>query len=276
MNLLQLLRTPFPRPAYSRENIRWIVMMGLAASTFILWYEPFGIENPTGDWMVRLVIFSLGMVFIVSVWLIEFAIPGWFPRPFQRWTVGKAILWYTIVLLFVGGCQFVYKSWWAGWSDFTWSEFAGVVIRVTGISFSVGFILLGVWQYLRPKTFTRLLTGETFQVRTSDGKPLSLNLGEVLFLASDDNYVDIHLLRNGQRETVVVRSSLKHLEAQLVHPLSPIQRCHRRYLIHTDCFEIMDQSSRKMTIGLKRYPDQLPVSKKYIPRLRPLLPIRPK
>jgi len=144
-----------------------------------------------------------------------------------------------------------------------------------GISLIVGFFLLGIWQYWQRKQFIQLLSGETVLIQIPDGTTISLNLPDVLFLASDDNYVDIHLVSGNKRRTIVVRSSLTNLESQLATPLSPIQRCHRKYLINTNYFDVIEHSSRKMTIGLKNYPDHLPVSRKFIPRLRQLLPIRP-
>ncbi|NNF21675.1 MAG: LytTR family transcriptional regulator [Saprospiraceae bacterium] len=275
MKIFELLHTPFPRPVASRKTILLILFIGLAASGFILLYKPFGIENTTGELYVDLVIFSLGILFILSILFIEFFIPLLVPKPFQRWTLGKALLWYPIVIVFVGGCQFLYKSYWAGWHDFTFLEFVFVLFRTLGISFTVAFFVLGIWQYLNRKRLSMLTSKEVYDVMTSDGKVVQLGLNNILYIASSDNYVEVHIEENGDRHKLILRSSLKKIETQISNPLSPIIRCNRRYLININRFIISSESSRKMDLILVKYEDSIPVSTKYIPQIKQRLTVRP-
>ncbi len=274
MKLKNIILAPFPRPKWTRKNILWIILVGLGASIFILLYEPFGIANTTGEWHVDLVIFSLGLVFIASAFFAEFVVPALFPKPFKRWTVGKAMIWYPIVIVFLGGVQFLYKSWWGGWIDFTWQEFFFVLARMLGISFTVAFFILGIWQYLDKKKFSRILSKEVYNLKTPDGRETRLDLSEVLFIASDDNYVDIHIESAGTRKKIILRSSLKNIETQLANPISPIKRCHRGFLINTNYFKILEERNRKMTIGLENYNDEIPVSGQFIPLMKEHLDFR--
>lgn len=274
-NLSQLLFTPFPRPQRSKKKLWYIILVGLGCSFFILLYQPFGIQNQTGEWLVDLVIFSLGVVFILAILFMEWVIPQLFPRLFNHWTLGKAVLWYTCVILFVGLTMFIYKNIWGGFREFTSLEFFLVVGRILIIGSTVSFIILGVWQYFNQKNIAAILANETYTVTAQNGKTIKLILKEILYISSDDNYVDIHYLADGIRQKAVFRSSLKNMEAQIVTPLSPIFRCHRQHLINIEYFTIEKMNSRSMLVTLDNYGDEIPVSKKYIDHIKQHLSTHP-
>ena len=269
------LKTPFPRPKANKTNFLWIICVGLGASLFILLYKPFGIENTTGELYVDLIIFSLGILFILSILFIEFLVPKLIPRPFQKWTLGRALVWYPIVIVFIGGTQFLYKSWWGDWHDFTVQEFLLVLARTLGIGMTVAFIVLGIWQYLNQRKISALTSKETYTLTTPQGNEIKVNLNNILFVASDDNYVDLHIEEDGKRDKIMLRSTLKNIESQLINPISPIKRCHRRYLINPSKFNVANDSNKKMTIRLNDYDDQIPVSAQYMSQIRKELEIRP-
>ena len=273
--LLQFLSTPFPRPQRTRKNLLYIVLVGLGSSFFILLYKPFGIQNQTGEWLVTVVIFSLGLVFILSVLLMEWVVPAVFPYLFRQWTLGKAIMWYTWLILFVGFVMFVYKNLWSGFREFTSLEFLLVSGRVFIIGITVSFVVLGIWQYISQRKMALVSSQETYTIKAQNGKAIQFIPQDILYIQSDDNYVDIHYLAKGVRQKEVLRSSLKSVETQIVNPLSPMVRCHRQYLINLERFQIAKMTTRAMTLALKDYEDEVPVSKKYIPDLKQQLSTRP-
>lgn len=193
----------------------------------------------------------------------EFIIPLWFKSVFRRWTLGKAILWYTWLILFVSAVMFLLKSFIAGFSDFTMIEYINVIGRITALSLIVAFFALGIISYFNQKKMAMLSSKELYKITAPKVQPIELNLNEILFIVSDDNYVDIHLESNGERKKVVFRSSLKNIENQIVNLIFPIYRCHRRYLVNINYFEIKNKKSRKASIALKNYGDEVPVSSTY-------------
>ena len=275
MKLVSFLSTPFPRPAKSKRNLLWVVLVGLSGSLFIMLYNPFGIRNDTRMWYIDLVILGLGLLFILSVLFMEWLIPSLFPKIFEKWNVGKALIWYTLLIVFIGANNFIYKNYWANFTEFTWTEFFLVLARTLGVGITVTFFVIGIWQYLNRRKLAMISSRETYTVTTQNGKKVDLNLNDILFISSDDNYVDIHYQIGNLRKKIVLRSSLKNIESQISNALSPITRCHRRYLINTKHFEITEKSSRSMTIGLKDGEDQVPVSKQYVNSIRRRLSIRP-
>ncbi len=275
MSIRDYLNAPFPRPKRSRKNLLWVILVGIASSLFILLYQPFGIENTTGEIIVDLIILSLGVLFIISVLFMEWLIPSVLPKLFRNWTLGKALLWYALVILFIGAMQFLYKSFWSNFQEFTWGDFFGVLARTFGIGITVSFFVTGIWQYLNRRRLSLITSAETYTVTSQTGKTLSLNLKDILYISSDDNYVDIHYEVDGERKKLVFRSSMKNVEKQIVNPLSPILRCHRRFLINSEHFVIDNPSNRSMTVKLKNHGDSVPVSGQYTTVVKARLQIRP-
>ncbi|MEL7119437.1 MAG: LytTR family transcriptional regulator DNA-binding domain-containing protein [Bacteroidota bacterium] len=275
MNAIKLLNTPFPRPKRNRRNLLWVCLIGLSCSLFIILFKPFGIENVNEQWFYELAIISIGVVFILAYLFIEWLIPYCFPSIFNKWTLKKAILWYTLVMLFIGAVVFLYKSFLAGFSNFTLLEYFFVIARTLGMALIVTFFSLGLYQYFNRKNVSLFSNSEEYYLTIEGGKALRIKPKNILYISSDDNYVDIHFLDNGKRKKEVLRSSLKNIESQLVNQISPIYRCHRRHLINIEYFNIQKMTSRSMLISLKEYEDQIPVSKKYTEIIRQLLTIRP-
>ncbi|MEM8998659.1 MAG: LytTR family DNA-binding domain-containing protein [Bacteroidota bacterium] len=240
------------------------MLLGVCGSLFIFLYNPFEIAEQAGDLFVNLLLFSLGVVFALAIIFMEWAIPWLFPRYFKKWNIGKALLWYTFVFLFAGTINFIYKSYLGGFREFTLLEWVFVLARTLAISGTVAFFIVGLYQLLNKNKLARLVSGEQFTIKASDGKSYNLNLNQILYLSSDDNYVDIHYLENKVRKKLIVRSSLKYLEAQLVNPISPIQRCHRQFLINTSKFTIQRATSRSMLLELLGQSDSIPVSSQYV------------
>lgn len=275
MKYPSILFTPFPRPKNSRKNILWLFAIALSTSLFILIFKPFDIENRTGVWYFNLIIFGLGMIFFLSIYIMEFVVPRLLPKLFLKWSLGKAIVWYAWLILFVGAIMFLSKSYLAGFRDFTWIEYLFVLGRISVISITVSFFVIGIFNYFNRKNFSMMTSNEDYLITAPNTKPLSLNLNNLMYIVSDDNYVDIHMEVDGARKKLILRSSLKNIEEQIVNPLSPIFRCHRRHLINFEYFKVKNKTSRNMIIQLKTYEDEIPVSRQYVDPIVKLLQTHP-
>lgn len=260
--MIKFLYTPFPRPKNTFKNIAKIFLFGFIASLFIIFFKPFKIEH-NGDFLFISIIITMGLIFSLSIYFMEFFIPKFLKKIFNKWTLGKAALWYTWMILFVSGIMFILKSFLAGFNDFTLLEYINVIGRISGIGLLVTFFTLGIVSYFNRKKITLLSSKETYQITAPKVKPIKLNLDEVLFIRSDDNYVDIHIKSKGNRTKIVFRSSLKNIENQIINPISPIYRCHRQYLININFFKIKSNKNRSASIQLKEYEEEIPVSNKY-------------
>ncbi len=275
MGIFDFLHTPFPRPKKIRKVFFWIMTAGIVGSFFLILLNPFGIKSENAAWYVYLIIFGFGIVFMVSILIMEVLIPMLFPELFKKWTLGKALIWYSVLLLFISINIFLYKSYWEDFDDFTWQGFWLILKRTLVICFVICFLTLGIWKYLNKEKLSLLTLNENYLVTTENGKSITLNLNEILYIKSDDNYVDIYYESNGIKKRITLRSSLKNLASQLINPISPILRCHRRYLINSKFFEIEKLSSRSAILILKKYEEKIPVSQNYVRQIKQQLSLRP-
>ncbi|MEM9888553.1 MAG: LytTR family DNA-binding domain-containing protein [Bacteroidota bacterium] len=241
----------------------YVFLLGGMASLFIIFFKPFDIENKADLWYFNLILLSMGLIFSLSIYGMEFWIPGLFKSRFKKWTLGKAILWYTWLLLFVSAVMFLAKSFFGGFSDFTVLEYVYVTGRIAGIGLIISFFTLGIFSYFNNRTIASLSSNEQYQITAPNAKPITLHLNEVLYIVSDDNYVDIHIKSKKGRSKIVFRSSLKNIESQIVHPLSPLYRCHRRYIINATYFKVKSRKSRNASLELVPFGDEIAVSSRY-------------
>ena len=269
--MIQYFEAPFPRPKSNKTFIFWTFLIGVLCSVFIIIFNPFDIANTTGALYQYLLLMSLGVLFSVSIFIWDFLIPSLFPKSFKKWTLGKAILWYSLMIFFVGALMFLYKSYLGGFSNFTFNEYLFVCGRVFLISTTVSFFVLGLINYGRKSELSSIAANESCLVKAPNDKEILLYFNEILYIESDENYVDIHLIKNGKHNKEIIRSSLKNIEEQLVYAISPIYRCHRKYLINFKYFKVVDSSTRSMTIQLIGEETTIPVSKQYVPQIRKLM-----
>lgn len=178
------------------------------------------------------------------------------------------------MILLIGAVIFLYKSYLSGFYDFTLQEYFFVIGRTVLITITVSFFALGIYQFFNRKGITALTNTEDYEIKAPNGKSIRLKLKDMLYLSSNDNYVDIHYLENDVRKKLLFRTSLKNVEAQLVNPLTTIYRCHRGYLINAAYFKVKKMTSRSMTIILDQYDDELPVSKQYLEEMKQILQTR--
>lgn len=269
--MIQRFDTPFPRPRYTWKSVFWVFLVGVLCSAFILVFKPFNIENTSGALLQYFHLFSLGLVFSFSICVWEFGIPSLWPRAFDKWTLARAISWYSLMMLFVGALMFLYKSYLGGFTDFTFKEYLLVCGRVFLIGTTVSFFVLGLVNYVRKSGISSIASHQSGLIKTPDGKVIHLYFEDVLYMESDQNYVDIFFLKDGARTAQTIRSSLKNVEDQVVFALSPMYRCHRKYLINLQSFEILRSNSRSMVIRSKDGETTIPVSKRYVGKIRRLL-----
>lgn len=272
---MTILSSPFPRPKHTLKNVLRVLLIATSCTLFILIFNPFDIANNQNNQNYGASLVSLGLVFFLSIYLVEFVVPSLLPRFFVKWTLLKALLWYVLLTLFVGAIMFWYKSYLGGFVNFTIKEYLFVIGRIVSIALIVSFFVFGISKFVNKKNLVSLAYNEIYTIQAPGEKEITLNSKELLYIASDDNYIDVHLESDGKRTKMILRCSLKNVERQIVSPLNSLERCHRSYIVNVNHFEVKQKSSRQITIQLKKYDDLVPVSKKYADKIANHLQIRP-
>lgn len=89
---------------------------------------------------------------------------------------------------------------------------------------------------------------------------LSLLPGDLLFIASADNYVNVHHFRDGSPKSTLLRGSLKGFEEQL-NGYNHFFRCHRMYLVNLQAVTGVTGNAQGLKLHLRGDVEAIPVSR---------------
>ena len=91
---------------------------------------------------------------------------------------------------------------------------------------------------------------------------MAIDLDELLYIKSADNYVAVYFFKDDKVRKELVRTTLKRLETELDE--YPIRRCHRSYMVNINKISVSMKSNQGLSLALKNYSDEvIPVSKNY-------------
>ena len=93
----------------------------------------------------------------------------------------------------------------------------------------------------------------------------------VMFIKSEENYVQIHYTDQGKTKKFILRSSMKALESALAK--HGFVRCHRSYFINPVYIKIVHRNSSGVIVAeLKQeHMESIPISRKYQDEITRLL-----
>lgn len=85
----------------------------------------------------------------------------------------------------------------------------------------------------------------------------------VIFLKSEENYVQIHYIEHSKTKKFVLRSSMRALEEQMSH--YGLVRCHRSYYINPDHIKMIRKEPSGVVVALLKEEgyEPIPISRKY-------------
>lgn len=256
------------------RHYQYNLFTGIFIWLFLSLTVPFGISNNNLPNYLTLILYLLpfGLSWPLISYLVDiifrFIVPS---KIFLNYRTDFKILLVKIFLL----VHFVYviRNYFCNWQCFDLVEylelwFACLLLLVlTYIPFTF---------FAKYKYFQKMIgrdkdrSASLFEFKGSGKGTASVELDKVIYIKSDDNYVDIFLVgESGRLSTMVHRATLASMEEQL-QAESQFMRIHRSYIIN---IQYLDKSSDKNTIKV-RVNDQgfeLPVSKKYQPDIAGVL-----
>lgn len=101
----------------------------------------------------------------------------------------------------------------------------------------------------------------------NNAEQLKLLIGDVVFMRSADNYVEIVFVENAEFKKKLIRNTLKNIELQLKSYLNFI-RCHRTCIVNTKYIDKLEKKYNNHSISILGYPEQIPVSRQYLLMLK--------
>lgn len=114
-----------------------------------------------------------------------------------------------------------------------------------------------------PQTQTATQPTPILLISESGKERLTLQPGQLLYVESVGNYVDVHWLNGSQLQKSVLRSTLKEVADKLTgHP--QFFRCHRAFLVNLDAVVQTEGNARGYQLTLTGIQTKIPVSRSYL------------
>ena len=250
-----------------------ITFSAFVAFVFLNFYEPFGLYYDQSitqeDIFVKLSL-AVFVAYIVLL-LLQFVVRELFKV--NNFNLLTLVLWFLFESITVASVWFVL--------DLITGDYAGTLIDVWLSNF-LGYVLIFAVPYFLYTAYVyfgdriKKLSDENavdglcrdFVLKDENEKTiLTLNVDNLLFIQSADNYVEVNYLKNDKVVNELLRNSLKNVEKVFTN--SSVLRCHRSYIINTQKVELARITNSGYQIRLDRLPElTIPVSKSYISELK--------
>ncbi len=284
MNLLHRLNAPFPEEEDFGANVKHIFGVSIFIFLVLYFLRPFGIHDSEGSLLLICIGFGL-VTFVIS--FLYFGLFGEIlkiKKNVPAWTLGKWILYMLGLLLCIslGNLLFVkiiiFPALYLNASNFLEMAYSTLAIGSIPVIFS-GYIIQqksdsknqsaasDIQSHLKvtqpEKTIIRLSS-------SNEKQQIELAENEFLYAESQQNYVAISHLKDGQLTETILRNTLKNIQTQL--PVKPFFRCHQSYLVNTSLIANVSGNAQGLRLQLESAKDvEIPVSRKYISDLKALI-----
>lgn len=239
---------------------------------FIIFFLPFGVNNydPNHQYTFNFLfeIFYFFLPLLAFSLLNEIVL-----RPFvlKKVSFRRIILWSFWTLFFLSTVIFITYNILGEWHDFTLNSYLEFLIQVPLVLL---FPIVGVFFFFRYQSLqnqieqiltskeTMLDEQQLLEFKGQGSKDrITLSLSNFLYGKSQDNYVELYFLENGELKKFLIRSSLNNLLVS-VHS-EVIVRCHRSYFINLLHVSAVKGGNYEMTLHIDTKDTVIPVSKSY-------------
>jgi DNA-binding LytR/AlgR family response regulator len=278
-------KKPNPLIILLKEKLGLFLSISLGVFLFILFFQPFPLEEL--DFNNRLVFVAglAGIVFLFMV-LVRITFP-WIIRNYDQ-TQTEPILPYYLrgfTMLVLSSVAFAFYLHYVGFVHISFH----IMFKVVLICLAPPVVL---WLYdskkelkqqnesLKKKLETTQTQIEKYKeenlnksiefISETGSENLKLKLENVALIKSADNYVEI-VYREGDRfYKKLIRNTLKNIEQQL-KPYSNFIRCHRICIVNLVFIEKLNRKFNNHWLTIKDYDEQIPVSRQYLLKVKEAL-----
>ena len=264
----------------ARYRLTLSLVLGPFLVLFLLVFLPFGVSNYDPDHEFTLSFLgdmaTFGLAVTGASLFNEFALR---PLVFRRATMGRVIAWSAWSCLLLSQVVFLVYNALGGWHDFRWSSAIGFLGNCTAVFI---FPLAGTFFYFRYHDLRRRLSRTIRQLTaipaagrmlTFEGQGsadrLTIRSQDFLFARAQDNYVELHHLRDQRPEQTLIRSTLSAIAEQV--PGSCAVRCHRSYLVNLEAVRAVRGPRNALRLELRGVDTPIPVSRGFAAELEAAL-----
>jgi DNA-binding LytR/AlgR family response regulator len=107
-------------------------------------------------------------------------------------------------------------------------------------------------------------------ISENSSENLNLNISEVAYIKSADNYVEIVFKEGDGFKKKLIRNTMKNIELQ-IKQYSNFIRCHRICIVNLHFIEKLNRNDHNHWLTIKGFDEQVPVSRQYLLKLKEAL-----
>jgi hypothetical protein len=265
-------------PFLATRKFHWTLIIAISVFLvlFLLLFLPFGINEPKKEFnLIFIAQMSLfGWIIFFTLLMNEYLIRRRFIR---QWTLRTFLLWTAWTFFSTGTMNFLLYNYLQSWYDMYWSSYVRHVLNVSTVEI---FPIAGVFYFFRHrelkqkiqklntvKTTQNLLSTPITLSGAGEQDRITLELQQILYIESDDNYAILHYLENEGRKKHIMRSTLSALE-EANYPFEFLLRIHRSFLVNAYLVESISGNVQRSKVKLRRLEDRFPVSRSYVHQVR--------
>lgn len=248
------------------STIMHSLIVPLFVLIFTIYYRPSGAYEVL---QMQNYSFSFNATILFSIILVSVSITrGWlyligkykgFSRPlYLLWCIGETL----ISSLFISLYIILMDNEVTSFFEIAGSSF---VMMLATCIYPYGFMWLGLELYAKNNEETSA-PDESSLIRFHDEYSklrFVIAAGAVMFIKSEDNYVQIHYLDKGKTKKFILRSSMRALEEDMTR--HGLVRCHRSYFINPSYIRIVHRDSAGLLVADLNQDgyESIPISRKY-------------
>ena len=239
---------------------------------FLLFFQPFGINNYRPDEKITLLLvfllFVMAAIIFVMILICEFLIRSLL---FKTATKISLSVWYLLEITLICSSTFLFYNILGGFHDFYTSSYLKHILE---LGFVLAFPFAATIFYFKHTTVLKKymevqsLSKDTDAMQeivllSGDYKndQIALPLNSIVFIESEDNYVSLNYLEDQQLKKYLIRSTLSSLEQKLTPEF--FLRCNRSFIANLMHLESFKQHQKKLTLKLKLVSNSIIVSKSH-------------
>lgn len=274
---MKLSAVPFPKASF-RYYTKVIILIALSVIFILTIFQPFGTAEFNHPYKRLLLAGYGGVIFVMGI--LYYGISELFisSKMKDSWNIINELLFLiSNVFLSLVGCYLYYgilfsrKISLSSFVDFL--NFAGSVAAIP-----VGVYLIFI--YMQYKGVSHLKTSESVEKNfnsgsdrialtgTSKNEKIELDIDDLLYIKSNDNYVIIYLRENGAIKKKMLRNTLNRIETMVEKSLI---RCHRSFLVNPIKIQAINGNITNSKLRIDGSDIEIPVSRSKVHEFRDLV-----
>ncbi len=265
--MFEFLDKPYPFDNALRDFLRIGFGIALGLFLFILFFQPFELDNAdVNNYILTIAGFS-GITFLL-IGVLQIILPWSFPIRLNKknWDLRREIIVQFLLWVLNSVAWAFYTAYVA---NVKLSMYLAVKIVILSLAPPVIILFIKEFRSLRMqvdglKVQHREKKQEHIElVSENRSEKLALTSGELILVQSAENYVEIQYLAGGAGTKKLLRATVKSIEDQL-RPFSQMIRCHRSCIINMDHVIKLHREYGRIYLKMNGIEENIPVSRQYL------------